>query len=164
MNLPEKFTCWPSQGQQNLDLTGDTKAAYTQVAQQFGLQVAFDPDLATRPVHLKVDGLDFATAMDILGEQTGTFWRPLTPALFFVAANTPDKRKNYDASVVRTVLLPGSITTAEMTDLTRLIRDVGGITRTQLSASSRTLTLRGSPSAVALAYHLIQGWSNRAPR
>ncbi len=143
-------------GQQTLDLKGDTKQAYTRVAEQFGLQVAFDPDLATRQVHFKADGLDFATAMDILGEQTGTFYRPLTERLFFVAANTSDKRKNYDASVVRTVLLPGSITTAEMTDLTRLIRDEGGIARTQLSASSRTLTLRGSPSAVALAYHLIQ--------
>jgi type II secretory pathway component GspD/PulD (secretin) len=144
-------------GTQNLDLKGDTKAAYTRVAEQFGLQVAFDADLATRQVHFKADGVDFATAMDILGEQSGTFWRPLTERLFFVAANTPDKRKNYDASVVRTVLLPASVTTAEMTDLTRIIRDVGGITRTQLSASSRTLTLRGSPSAVALAYHVIEG-------
>jgi type II secretory pathway component GspD/PulD (secretin) len=144
-------------GQQNLDLKGDTKQAYTRVAEQFGLQVAFDADLATRQVHFQADGLDFATAMDILGEQTGTFYRPLTERLIFVAANTADKRKNYDASVVRTVLLPASLTTAEMTDLTRLIRDEGGVTRTQLSASSRTLTLRGTPAAVALAFHLIQG-------
>jgi type II secretory pathway component GspD/PulD (secretin) len=144
-------------GTQNLDLKGDTKAAYSRVAEQFGLQVAFDPDLNSRPVRFRAEGVDFATAMDILGEQTGTFWRPLTERLFFVAANTADKRKNYDASIVRTVLLPGSATTAEMTDLTRLIRDVTGVTRTQLAANSRTLTLRGSPSAVALAYHVIEG-------
>jgi type II secretory pathway component GspD/PulD (secretin) len=151
----EEIHLEPKLGPQNLDLRGDTKAAYTKIAERFGLQVAFDPELATRQVRFTADGLDFATAMDILGEQTGTFWRPLTQHLFFVAANTADKRRSYDASVVRTVLLPGSTTTAEMTDLTRLIRDVSGITRTQLAANSHTLTLRGTPSAVALAYHLI---------
>ena len=37
---------------QNINYRGDVRGAYEQVAQQFGLQVAFDVELTSRPVHL----------------------------------------------------------------------------------------------------------------
>jgi len=58
-------------GKHNLDLRGDTKTAYDQVAQIFGIKAAFDPDLQPRSVRLRVDDVDFATAMTLLAEQTG---------------------------------------------------------------------------------------------
>ena len=92
-------------GKKNFDLRGDTQSVYT-IARQFGLEVAFDVDLRSRAVRFHIDDLDFFTAMRILGEETGTFWRPLTKHLFLVAENTPQKRKDYALLVVRTVVLP----------------------------------------------------------
>jgi Bacterial type II and III secretion system protein/FG-GAP-like repeat len=88
---------------------------------------------------------------------TGTFWRPLTRHLFFVAENTPQKRKDYDASVVRTILLPTSETPDQMTEVLRTVREITGITRSDLDIRSRTITLRASPQAVAIATDLIDG-------
>src|ERR1700751_5150052 len=89
-------------GTQSFQLRGQTQGAYQEVAQRFGVEVAFDVDLRNEPVRLDLKDVDFATIMRVLGEETGTFWRPLTKHLFFVAQDTPQKRKDYDVSIART--------------------------------------------------------------
>jgi general secretion pathway protein D len=119
-------------GKKNFDLRGDTQSAYNEIARQFGAEVAFDVDLRPRTVRFHIDDLDFPTAMRLLGEETGTFWRPLTKHLFLVAENTMQKRKDYAISVVRTVILPASETPEQMTEIFRLVREIAGITRADL--------------------------------
>jgi type II secretory pathway component GspD/PulD (secretin) len=142
-------------GKQNFRLRGDTQSAYEEIARKFGVDVAFDVDLRSRQVHIDADDLDFATATRILGEQTHTFWRPLTKHLFFVADDTTQKRKDYDLSIVRTVLFSSTETPEQMTEISHLVREVAGITRSQLDTRSRTLTMRASPQAIAVASGVI---------
>ena len=143
-------------GNQSFHLRGQTEAAYQEIAQRFGVEVAFDVDVRHVPVHLDLQDMDFATAMRVLGEATDTFWRPLTKHLFFVAPDTQQKRKDYDVSIVRTVLLASSETTEQMTELSRLVREIAGIVRTDLDTKSRTLTMRASPQAIAVATGIIE--------
>lgn len=142
-------------GKQSFDYRGDTQGAYQQLAAQFGVEAAFDVDLHARTVRFRLNDVDFPTAARLLGDMTGTFWRPLTSRLFFVTDNTPQKRKEYDASVVRTILLPSSETPEQMTEMLRMVRDITGITRSDLDTRSRTITLRASPQAIAVASDLI---------
>jgi hypothetical protein len=142
-------------GTQTFQLRGQTEGAYEDIALKFGVEVAFDVDVRQLPVHLDLKDVDFPTIMRVLGEETGTFWRPLTKHLFFVAPDTPQKRKDYDVSIVRTVLLASSETPEQMTELSRLVRDVAGITRTDMDTRSRTLTMRASPQAMAVATGII---------
>lgn len=145
----------PSQRVQSFDFRGDTESAYEEVASQFGVYSSFDVDLQPTPVHLKIENADFVTAMRVLGAMTGTFWRPLTSRLFFVAADTPQKRRAYDLSVVRTVQLPTAESADDMTQDVRLVREIAGITRTELNAQSRTITMRASPQAISVAAQLL---------
>lgn len=142
-------------GTHSFDYRGDTQGAYETVAKQFGVEVAFDGDLVSRPVRFQVSDVDFPTAARLLGGATNTFWRPLAKHLFFVAQNTPQKRKDYDVSLVRTILLPASETPDQMTAVLRLVREMAGIPRSDLDVSNRTITLRGSPQAMAVATELI---------
>jgi hypothetical protein len=142
-------------GKRNFDYRGDTRGAYEELARQFEVRVAFDVDLRSRPVRFQIGDLDFPTAARLLGNMTGTFWRPLSQRLFFVAEDTPQKRREYQASLVRTILLPASETPDQMTQTLRLIREIAGITRSDLDTRSRTLTLRASPRAIAVATDLI---------
>jgi hypothetical protein len=144
-------------GTQNFDYRGDTQGAYDELAHRFGVEAAFDSDLRSRPVRFQIDNVDFPTAARLLGDMTHTFWRPLTRRLFFVTDDTPQKRKDYDVSVVRTVLLPASETSDQMTETLRTVREIAGITRSDLDISSHTLTLRASPRAIAVAMDLIDG-------
>ncbi len=143
-------------GTRNFDVRGDTIGAYKEIARQFGVEVAFDADLRPRQIHFQMTGLDFPTALRVLGQMTGTFWRPLTKHLFIVAEDTAQKRKDYDISIVRTILLPASETKDQMTEVLRLVREIAGITRSDLDVSSGTLTLRASPQAMAIATSVIE--------
>jgi type II secretory pathway component GspD/PulD (secretin) len=145
-----------SPGKQDFQLRGDTQHAYEEIARRFGVDVAFDVDLRSRPVRLDANDLDFATVMRLLGEETHTFWRPLTKHLFFVSDDTTQKRKEYDVSIVRTVLFSATETPEQMTEISHLVRDVAGITRIQLDTRSRTLTMRASPQAIAVASGIIE--------
>jgi type II secretory pathway component GspD/PulD (secretin) len=142
-------------GNRSFDYRGDTQGAYEQLAAQFGVEVAFDIDIHSRTVRLQLSDVNFPTAARLLGDMTGTFWRPLTSRLFFVTDNTPPKRKEYDASVVRTILLPASETPEQMTEILRTVREIAGITRSDLDTQSRTMTLRASPQAIAVAGDLV---------
>jgi Bacterial type II and III secretion system protein/FG-GAP-like repeat len=150
-------------GKQSLLLQGQTQSAYQQIAKQFGVEVAFDVDLRQVPVHVELKDVDFVTAMRIMGEATGTFWRPLTAHLFFVAQDTAQKRKDYDVSIARTVMLPNAVTQEQMTEITRLIREIAGITRTDLDSRTRTITMRASPQAMAVATGIIDDLEKPAP-
>jgi Flp pilus assembly secretin CpaC len=142
-------------GTRSFDYRSNTQGAYEEVARQFGVRAAFDVDLHPRPVRLRVTDVDFETAMRVLGDMTNTFWRPLTSRMFFVAPDTPQKRRDYDATVVRTILLPESVRPDNMTEMLRLVREIVGITRADLDTNSRTITLRDSPRNVALAEKLL---------
>jgi general secretion pathway protein D len=146
----------PQPGKRNFDHRGDTRSAYEEIARQFGLTAAFDGDLPPRPVRFRVSGVDFETAMMLLGEQTGTFWRPVNARTFFVAQNTAEKRREYAPVVERTILLPASTTPDQMTETLRIVREIPGVTHTALDSRSRTLTLRDTPRNVALAMALLQ--------
>ena len=141
---------------QSFHLRGQTESAYQEIAQRFGAEVAFDVDVRQVPVNLDLQDMDFATAARVLGQATDTFWRPLTKHLFFVAPDTTQKRKDYEVSIVRTVLLASSETNEQMTELSRLVREIAGITRTDLDTRSRTLTMRASPQAIAVATGIIE--------
>jgi hypothetical protein len=143
-------------GKQNFDYRGDTQGAYDEVAHKFGVDTAYDVDLLSRRVHFQAEDVDFKTAMQMLGDMTNTFWRPLTKHLLFVAADTTAKRKEFDVSIVRTIQFPAAETTDQMTEIVRMVREIAGITRTEIDSASRTLTLRASPRAIAIAADLIE--------
>jgi type II secretory pathway component GspD/PulD (secretin) len=142
-------------GTQTFTLRGETQGAYEEIARRFGVEVAFDVDVRQRPVRLDLQNVDFATVTRVLGEATGTFWRPLTKTLFFVAPDTAQKRKDYDVSIVRTVVFSASETADQITEISRLVREIAGVTRTDLDSKTRSLTMRASPQAMAVATGLI---------
>jgi tetratricopeptide (TPR) repeat protein len=142
-------------GKRSLDLRGDTKSAYDQLAQAFGIRAAYDPDLAPRNVRMKVGDVDFNTAASLLGAQTGTFWRPVDATLIFVAADTVEKRRQYGLQAEQTFPLPGAVAPEEMTELLRVLREITGSAHIDLNARSRSITVRDSPERLALAGELI---------
>src|ERR1700730_939461 len=142
-------------GRHNFDLRGDTRSAYEQVAQAFGVKVSFDPDVVSRQVRMQLNNVDFNTAVSLLGSTTGTFWRPLDATLMFVAPDTLEKRRQYGLQAEQTFPLPSSASHEEMTELLRMLREITGATRIDLDTSTQTITMRDSPERLALAAELI---------
>ncbi len=146
----------PQEGKRNLDLRGDTKTVYEQLASIFAVRVTFDPDLIVRNVRLSLNDADFQNAVTILAAETGTFWRPVNAGLMFVAADTPDKRREYDLQAEQTFPLSSAVSPEDATEVLRIVRDITASTHIDLDAHNHSITMRDTPERLALARALIQ--------
>jgi tetratricopeptide (TPR) repeat protein len=146
----------PLDRKQNINLRGDTKTVYEQLGQLFGIKIALDPDLTSRPVLLRLENVDFATALKVLSVETSTFSRPLTSTLLFVAQDTSEKHRQYGVQAEQSFVLPASVGTDEMTELTRVLREMTGATRVQLDAQSHAVSIRDTPEKLAIAGEIIR--------
>ncbi len=143
-------------GTQAFDYRGTTRGAYEEIGRQFGVKMVFDGDLTDRAVRFQVPRLDFDTAVMVLSRQTKTFTRVVDAHTLFVTEDTPQKERDYTIEVEKELLLPASVTSDEMNETVRMIREMTGITRTQLNTANRTLTVRSSEQNVALAQTLLE--------
>lgn len=146
----------PQKGTKTFNLRGDTRSVYEQVCRAFGVTVAFDPDIPLRSVKFRVDALDFETAMRILGQQTGSFFRPLTANTIFVAADTIEKRKEFDIQVEQTFPLGSAVDSQDLTELLRALREITSAVHIELDLKNRSITIRDSAAKVKLAGALIR--------
>jgi len=146
----------PLSRKQDLNLRGDTKAVYEQLGQLFGIKIVFDPDLSPRAVRLRAENVDFDTGLKILAVQTGTFSRPLTSSLLFIAQDTTEKRREYGVQAEQTFVLPASVGTDEMTEIVRLLREMTGATRIELDTKSHSVSIRDTPERLSLAGEIIR--------
>ena len=148
-------TLHPQPGKKSVNVRGDARSAYEQVAGMFGIRVAFDPDLAQKNVKLRIDGADFYTAMQLLGAQSRTFYRVVNPALIFVAADNIEKRREYAEEIEQTFPIDSAVAPEDLTEILRVIREIANITRVNMDTKTHSLTLRDSADKVALAGQLI---------
>ena len=143
-------------GTQAFDFRGTTRGAYEEIGKQFGVKMVFDGDLLDRSIRFQVPNLDFETVVMVLSRQTRTFTHAVDAHTMFVAEDTPQKERDFTVEVEKELLLPASVSTDEMNETVRMIREMTGITRTQLNTATRTLTVRSSEQNVALAQTLLQ--------
>ena len=146
----------PAGGLRSFDYRGPTRGAYEEIARQFGLSAAFDADLADREIRFRVSEVDFETAMDLISQQTATFWVALDARNFFVSADTPENRRQFAPEITVSIPLPASETTDDMTETTRVLREITGIRRSVLDTETHMLTMRDTPENIALARELLQ--------
>ncbi|HYR90116.1 MAG TPA: FG-GAP-like repeat-containing protein [Terriglobia bacterium] len=146
----------PKPGTRDFDYRGTTRSAYEEVGRQFGVTIAFDGDLADRALRFRAPNVDFETALLVLSRQTRTFTRVVDEHTLFVTDDSAQKVREYAVEIEKSLLLPASITSDEMNETVRTIREMTGITRTQLNTATRTLTVRSTEENVALAQALVE--------
>lgn len=134
----------------------DVRGAYEQIATVFGVKAVFDPELPARMVKYRVENVDFDTALKVLSAQTGTFWRPVSKGLIFVAQDTTEKRKAYDLEMEQTFALPASLDTTEIADVVRTVREMTGLQHIQQSVEAHTISARGPVQKVRLAGQIVK--------
>jgi type II secretory pathway component GspD/PulD (secretin) len=143
-------------GKHAFDFRGTVRGAYGEIGNQFGVKVVFDADLPDRALRFQVPELDFDTAVMVLSRQTRTFTRVVDAHTMFVTEDSPQKVRDYALEVEKALPLPASVGSDEMNEVVRMIREMTGITRTQLNTATRTLTVRSTEQNVALAAALLK--------
>ncbi len=146
----------PQPGKKAINVRGDSKSVYEQVAGIFGITVAFDPDLTSKKIRLRVNDVDFYTAMQLLGAESKTFYRVVNSTLMFVVEDTIAKRKEYAEEVEQTFRLDNTVAPEDITEMVRVVREITNSTRITTDTANHSLTVRESADKVALAGQLIR--------
>ncbi len=83
-----------------LHMAEDSKVVYQAVGKSAGINVLFDPDYASKRIQVDLKDVTATEALDIIGENSGTFWKPSTHNTIFVAQDTRAKRQTLSQQAV----------------------------------------------------------------
>ncbi len=144
-------------GLQDIDVRGDGKSLFEQVAKSFGLLVAFDSEYTPSPVtRFQMTQVDYRTALRALEAATGAFIIPVGDRLLFVVADTPAKRQQFERNVAVTVDIPETVSTQELQEVVNAVRSSMDIQRVVVDTASRIILLRDRVSKVRPAQALLE--------
>jgi Flp pilus assembly secretin CpaC len=141
----------------DFDLSGDSKKVIQDVAKAFGLDCVFDGDYVPMPaLYFHLDHVGYREALHGLEYATGTFLAPISPKLFLVSKDTPQKRQQNEPMVAVTIPLPDAGVQQDFTTLVDAVRQATGVEKTSVDSQTRMLVLRGTLSRVLPAKALLE--------
>lgn len=137
----------PDAGVHSYHERGDTRNLATKIAADYGLRVAFDPDLPTKSLRLDVDAVVFADALRILMLLSSTLSVPLDEHTFILANATTENRQRYERMVEETFYLPG-FGTDQLKDFVSIAQQLLDIRQVSIAPLGGALVLRGPADRV----------------
>jgi general secretion pathway protein D len=139
----------------NLKMTNDVKMIFETVAKLAGLTVVFDPDFASRRVSIELTNVTIEQALDIISLEAKAFWKPVTNDIIFVAPDQPQKRRDYEEEIVRTIYLRNTILPQDLTEIVNALRQLLDLRRVQQFNGQNAIIVRDTPDKVMLAEKII---------
>jgi general secretion pathway protein D len=142
-----------------LKMENDSKIVYETLGKLAGINVLFDPDYTGRRIPIDLQHVTLREALDIVGMESRTFWRPVTPNTIFVAQDTPTKRKELEQNVIKTFYLGNSggssTSNTDLQDVVTSIRTLLEVQRIQHIPSQNAIIMKGTPDQIIMAQKII---------
>ena len=139
-------------GTGDVDLHGDSKQIWQDLAKLFGLDCIFDPDYQpTGPMRFHLRSVDFRVAIRGLEAATSNVIFPVTSKVFMVAKDTPQKRTELQPRVAVSIPLPDSVTQQDFNQAVTAIQQSVGIEKIAFDTQTKTVILRDTPAKVTAA-------------
>jgi general secretion pathway protein D len=133
----------PVAGVKSFHLHLDQRQIVQQVFKAFGLQATVDDSVRLTLTRFDVDDANFVQAMRSLSLVTNSFYVPLDAHRVLVARDTVENRRQFERLDVETIYLPG-LTTAELTEVGVLARNVFEMQQAAVDPSAGTISLRAA--------------------
>jgi general secretion pathway protein D len=140
----------------NLRLSETVTFIYKTIGKLAGINVLFDSDFKSQRLSIELNDVTLREALDAVALQSKTFWQPTAPNTILVAADTPAKRKELQATVMKAFYLKNVSTAAELQDAASTLKGILDISRIQIIPTQNELVLRGTPDQMVFAQLLLQ--------
>src|SRR5947209_8390069 len=107
------------------------KVLYETVGKLAGINVVFDPQyqFGGKNVNLDLTNATLEEALDYIGMQTKTFWKPISANTIFVAEDNVTKRRDYEDQLVKVFYLKNITSVQEFQEIVTAVRSVTDIRR-----------------------------------
>ena len=104
-------------------MADDSKVIYQAIGKSAGFDVLFDPDYVSKRVAVDITNVSLSDALRIVGDISGTFYKPLTANSIFVAQNNAIKHHELDDTVVHTFYLTNASQQADENEIVTALRN-----------------------------------------
>ena len=147
----------------NLMLNEDVRVVFETIGKLAGINVLFDPDFPQREVEIELRGATLQEALDYVSLLTQAFWKPVTRNTLLVTSDNPNKRREYEDEVVKTVYLTNLTTPQDLSEVSTAIRGLTDIRRMFTVNSMSAIVMRGSRAKVAVAEKIVHDMDKPRP-
>ena len=140
----------------NLRLTESSTLVYKTIGKLAGVNVLFDTDYKPQKISIELNDVTLREAFDMVAVQSKTFWQATSSNTILVAADTPAKRKEIQATSMKTFYLRNVANPAELQEAANTLKGILDISRIQLIPAQNAMILRGTPDQMVLAQKLLE--------
>lgn len=135
------------------------RSAYEFLAKFFKINIIFDDALPNKSVTLFAKGVTFEQALTLLVNTTKTFYKKIGPNTILIAANTKQKRGQYDDYIIRTFHL----NTIKAKEMEKIVRGVLKVDKLIVNKELNTLIVRDTKPVITLVRKLIINNDRKIP-
>ena len=139
----------------NLMLNEQSRVVFETIGKLAGINVLFDPDYSDDDLQIEIRNATLTEALDYASLLAKAFWKPLTHNTVLVTDDNPNKRREFEDEVVKTVYLTNLSTPQDLSEVSTAIRGLTDIRRMFAVNSIGAIVMRGSRAKVAIAEKIV---------
>src|SRR6266403_56366 len=108
----------------SLTMDNDAKIVFETIGKLAGLTVIFDPDFPARRIPAHLNNVTMEQALEIVSLESKAFWKPVTENIILVIPDQPQKRRDYEEQVVKTIYLSNTFQPQDITEIMTGLRQL----------------------------------------
>jgi len=146
-----------SEAIRDIDLQGDSKKLFEDLAKIYGLAVIFDGDyLPTTYIRFQLHEVNYRDAFHALEAATDSFMVPVTSKMFLVAKDTPQKRTEVEPTVTVSIRLPEATSPQDFNSMVTAVQQALALEKVAFDTQNNTVIIRDRISKVLPAQALFR--------
>jgi general secretion pathway protein D len=136
----------------------DLRALYDEIARNFQIQLLYDRDLGEVPItaNFRLQHASLQEALNAAASISRTFVAPVDSRTGIVAADTPDKRSEYERQTLGSFHLDDQITPQQLTEISNALRTIVDLRRVTQDTRTNWITVLGRTHQVDVARQFVQ--------
>lgn len=147
----------------NVKMSNDAKVVFETIGKVAGVSVIFDPDFPARRVSVELVNVTLAQALEVVSVEAKAFCEPMTSNILFCVPDQPQKRRDFEGEVMRTIYLRNTVLPQELTEVVTGLRQLLDLKRIQQVNSRNAIVIRDTPAKLALAEKFIHDVDTAQP-
>src|ERR1700674_4972637 len=147
----------------SLTMDNDAKIVFETIGKLAGLTVIYDPDFPARRISVELNNVTMEQALEIVSLESKAFVKPVTENIIFVIPDQPQKRRDYEEQVVKTIYLSNTFQPQDITEIMTGLRQLLDLKRIQQLNSQNAIIVRDTPDKLLLAEKIIRDIDKAKP-
>ncbi len=147
----------------SLSMDNDAKIVFETLGKLAGLTVIFDPDFPARRISTHLNNVTMQQALDIVSMESKAFVKVVTENIIFVIPDQPQKRRDYEEEVVKTLYISNTVQPQDLTEIVTGLRSLLDIKRMQQLNSQYAIVVRDTPDKIQLAEKMLKDIDKARP-